>query len=98
MKLRTYPVAAGLALLATMTFSTGCHKGMAKSMDSWVGSTVGQLVEKWGAPDTSIKLDDGSSMLTWKNVWHRNNYRHECRQSFKIGPDGRVTTWSYQDC
>jgi hypothetical protein len=67
-------------------------------MSSWVGKPMGGMLVMWGAPDNTIKLDDGTSVLTWKKEWYWNGYRHECRKSFTVGPDGNIKTWSYNDC
>jgi hypothetical protein len=67
-------------------------------MSSWVGKPMGGMLAAWGAPDTTIKLDDGTSVLTWKRVWYRNEYRHECRKSFTVGADSNIKKWSYNDC
>lgn len=86
-----------LAVLAV----AGCKHGpskLEKAMDSWVGEPANELLGSWGAPDTSVKLNDGSTAMTWKNIWFKNGYRHECRRSFTIGPDERVKSWTYQDC
>jgi len=67
-------------------------------MDSWVGKPATELMSSWGAPDTSLQLADGSQALTWKKVWWRSGYRHECRQSFTVDSYGTVRAWSYNDC
>jgi len=61
----------------------------ADRMQSWVGLDVAQLVSRWGAPDTTIG-DDRGNVLTWK--------QNRCRQSFVIGNDNVVKSWSYSNC
>ena len=78
-----------------------CKHGPSKlevAIDSWVGKPVGEMLAVWGAPDTNIKLDDGTSVLTWKNIWYRNQYRHECRKTFTVGADSHIKKWAYNDC
>jgi len=78
-----------------------CKHGPSKlevAMSSWVGKPVGEMLAVWGAPDANIKLDDGTSVLTWKRIWYRNDYRHECRKSFTVGADNIIKNWSYNDC
>ena len=65
----------------------------ADRMQSWVGLDVAQLVSRWGAPDTTIG-DDRGNVLTWKD---KINNRY-CRQSFVIGNDNVVKSWSYSGC
>lgn len=90
-----------LLIASLLLFITGCKHGpsrLARTMDSWVGDPVESLVASWGAPDSSMQLGDGRSVLTWKQEYWRGQYRHECRKSFTIGTDGRVERWSYNDC
>jgi hypothetical protein len=90
-----------LLSLALTLFGVGCTHGPSKlevAMSSWVGKPAAEMLAVWGAPDTSLKLDDGTSVLTWKKIWFWNQYRHECRKSFTVGADGNVKKWVYNDC
>jgi hypothetical protein len=90
-----------LAISFLLVSITSCKHGPSKlevAMSSWVGKPVGEMLSVWGAPDTNIKLDDGTSVLTWKRVWYWNEYRHECRKSFTVGPDSIIKKWVYNDC
>lgn len=90
-----------LTIAFVLLMLAACKHGpskLEKAMDSWVGEPAGKLLASWGAPDTSVKLNDGSTVMTWKRIWFRNDVRHECRRSFTIGPDERVKSWTYQDC
>ena len=84
-----------------LLFGTACKHGPSRlevAMSSWVDKPVGEMLASWGAPDATIKLDDGTSVLTWKRVWSRKESRHECRKSFPVGADGNIKKWSYTDC
>lgn len=47
-------VAVWLCLLAG-----GCIVSMRKDMERWVGHDRPEIIQRWGAPDRTSKLDDG---------------------------------------
>ena len=88
-----------LALLIVAAFAiAGCGNSLAKNMSSWVGKSESELLMRWGAPDTSIRTDDGKKVLTWKDVWNDRYHVYTCRKSFTIGNDGKVERWRYDGC
>lgn len=62
------PIAAVLALAAC---SPG--KSYEEALQQWIGAPEAELVNTWGAPDSSYKMDDGNKILTWKRS--RTEYR-----------------------
>lgn len=94
-----------LAMAAIFALAlTACHHGpsrMDRAMDSWVGKPIGDVIMRFGAPSASMKLPDGRTVYTWKNMWSGGQYGqyiHECRITFTTGTDDRVANWSYRDC
>jgi hypothetical protein len=64
----------------------------ADAMRSWLGSSKNDLVESWGVPDRTEKLDNGKQVLTWDG---RNGYGQIiCIKSFTIGSSGKVERYS----
>lgn len=76
----------------------GCGSRLAKDMSSWLGKSESELLMRWGAPDTSIRTEDGKKVLTWKDVWSDRYNVYTCRKSFTIGSDGKVERWRYDGC
>lgn len=84
-------------------FLLGCGvHSMSGSMERWVGQDYAHVVERWGAPDLTADLPDGSKVLTWIKRYNAADKGElvemvECRRSFTI-VDGRVTKWSADGC
>lgn len=79
---------------------TGCIIGcttQAAVMQSWVGQNEAELLERWGAPDSVMTLEDGRKVYTWKRIWNDNNGVHYGRQTFTIDANGKICSWSYQN-
>ena len=78
--------------------SWGCITTAGRIMRSWEGKTSDELISKWGAPDSSASLDDGSRVLTWITVSGDESGVNTCRQSFTINSEDVVSRWSYSGC
>lgn len=64
----------------------------ADSMRSWIGFPKNQLLESWGVPDRTDKLDNGKQVITWDV---RNGYGHIiCMQTFTIDASGIIEKFS----
>ena len=85
-----------LSTILVLTLLVGC-RSPGKAMASWVGKPEAQLIASWGAPDSSMRLDDGSKVLTWKRIWSNHYHVGEGRQSFVISVNGMVQSWSYDN-
>jgi hypothetical protein len=85
-------------VLVAILFFTGCTT-LKESMSSWEGSSADELLAKWGAPDSSIQLDNGGRVLTWTTFWGGGNQPIQtCRKSFTVNSFGIITKWSYSGC
>lgn len=61
-------------------------------MQTWIGSPESKLVSNWGAPDRSLKTDDGKEILTWNG---RNGYGGIiCQKTFVISKAGYIESYS----
>jgi hypothetical protein len=85
-------------ILVAILFFTGCTT-QREIMSSWEGSSADRLLAKWGAPDSSIQLDNGGRVLTWTSFGGGGNQPIQtCRQSFTVNSRGIITEWSYSGC
>ena len=66
-------------------------------MKSWVGHDESGLMAAWGAPDSTVNMANGSKVCTWKRIWNNQNGVYQGRQSFVIGSDGIIKSWSYDN-
>ena len=82
---------AGCLLAVTML---GCVTSYVSLMDSWVGSSEVELVERWGEPDSVVKMQ-GGKILTYVMFWHDSRkVQNRGRFKFSIDQDGKVVSWS----
>lgn len=90
--MKRYVLSAGI--IATLLFIVGCTTPKAV-MQSWVGEQESDLISRWGAPDSTVELKDGTKVYTWKRIWSDKRGVHQGRQSFTISAEGKVIKWSY---
>jgi hypothetical protein len=64
-------------------------------MESWIGHSESELVSSWGAPDSTVELNDKTKVYTWKRLWSDDYGVHQGRQSFTIDANGKIIKWSY---
>ena len=85
---------------ASAALGTGCQhsSGIEPHPNHWVGKPASELIAARGAPDDTVKSSDGNSVLIWKKPWMIGGHDHECRKSFIVGPDNKITKWTYEDC
>ncbi len=86
-----------LLLIALLMAALGCHR-LAKTMDSWMGANVDQLIASWGAPDSRMDLRDGGQVLTWISIRSNAYGVWQCRKSFTADRNGTLIKWSYSGC
>lgn len=88
-------VVVGLVLCA------GCMS-RSKKMAAWQGRPAGELVTKWGAPDSMVTLADGRQVITYISAWgtygEYGGGSDTCKESFTIDPNGNVESWSHSGC
>jgi hypothetical protein len=78
-----------LFILLLVINISGCAAAV---MKKWIGSSKDQVIQQWGVPDRSVKLDNGKQVLTWDG---RNGYGQIiCTQSFTINTDGNIEDFS----
>ena len=62
-------------------------------MASWVGADEDDLIIKWGPPDNSYTLSNGSKLVSYEYVWGQYvGQRIHCVEKFLI-EKGVVTKW-----
>ncbi len=83
-----------VGLLAVAAISISCADTRAKRMDAWLGKPVEELIQQWGVPNGTAKLNDGRAVYSWVTV-HKlgRNYRTTVTTS----KDGIIEDWSYFD-
>lgn len=84
-----FVLVAGLALACVTSSSV---------MQSWVGKSSSELIAVWGAPDNTARLENGSSAMTWINVFGNQQGVGTCRRTFVADASGVVSRWSYTGC
>ena len=95
----------GLRLLAALALAlplalnaTGCLSSTSGEMRAWQGQHADALMETWGAPDHEATQSDGDRVFTWISRSSLYLLGYTCRKTMTIGPEGRVTRWSYSGC
>ena len=79
-----------ILIILLVIYISGCATA---EMKPWLGRSKNDLVQTWGVPDRSEKLDDGKQVLTWDG---RNGYGQIiCKQSFIIDTKGNVDSFSH---
>lgn len=74
MTLKRYVLSAGI--IAMLLFIVGCTTPKTV-MQSWVGEQESDLISRWGAPDSTVELKDGTKVCTWKRIWSDNYGVHQ---------------------
>ena len=64
--MRSFVRPAGLIIIALLTGA--CVTTTSTTMRSWVDKPIDEVVSRWGAPTSSMPLDDGGKVLTWVTV------------------------------
>ncbi len=83
-----------VALLAVAAISISCADTRTARMDAWRGHPIEELIEHWGVPHGTAKLEDGRRVYTWITVYSLGrNYR----STFTTSKDGIIESWSYHD-
>lgn len=94
---RLYPVI--LLLVSLSIFTNGCITTQEKVMKSWVDHSTDELIEKWGGPNSDVKLENGKRVLTWTSVWNDDfGNIQTCRKSFTADSNRIIKKWSYRNC
>lgn len=78
---------------------------LADMMEKWIGRNVDSALIKWGSPFSSVQLNAGGRIYTWKTYWEtrRNVWSGEytygyCEQSLITNSKGIVSNWNYSNC
>ena len=83
-----------VGLLAISAISISCADTRTTRMDAWRGHPIGELIEHWGAPNGTAKLEDGRRVYTWITVY---SLGRSYRSTFTTSKDGIIEDWSYHD-
>ena len=65
-------------------------------MDTWVGCYSDNLLDKWGAPDSTFKDTKGNTIWTYKFVNGVGNQRHIATRQFYINLKNVIYTWRWE--
>ena len=86
-------------------FISGCatEKGYDKTVNSWLGAHVDQLISIWGVPDKSYTLSDGGKVIEYLEQKQKQmyslfmgyTYTYTCDTRFTINSKGYVTQYSF---
>jgi len=82
-----------VALLAVAAISISCADTRTARMDSWRGHPIEELIEHWGAPNSTAKLQGGRRVYTWITVYSMGR---SYRSTFTTSKDGTIESWSRQ--
>ncbi len=83
-----------VALLAGAAISISCADTRTARMDAWRGHPIEELIEHWGAPHGTAKLEDGRRVYTWITV---HSLGRNYRSTFTTSKTGTIESWSYHD-
>ena len=106
---------AGIAVVAPMTLllASGCAALYERTLDSWKGAPVQELVDSWGPPHEQFRDPRGSMVYQWS---HRDidggsnaSFQYKsgrqqvspfCQTRFTVDENDIVRKWSYRgnDC
>jgi hypothetical protein len=76
-----------------------------KTLDTWMGHDVNELINAWGPPSSTFDMPDGHKMYTWafdggaQAFSIGNNayaVKRGCVTTFTVGASGKVETWRYE--
>lgn len=94
-------------LLLTLIVTSGCAstRKYERVLDSWAGSDISNLIERWGPPSETYTMPDGRHLYTWYfnegvvampagNMAYA--VQRYCKTTFTVGRAGVVERWSYQ--
>lgn len=101
MKLTAGVLALAFSLTAGCT-STATYE---KTLQSWVGTDVNHLIEKWGPPADVFKLPNGNVMYSWffnggavampiGNMAYAVS--RTCKTTFTANAQGTIQTWRWE--
>lgn len=76
---------------------------MKSEMERWIGHDENEIVSRWGAPERSADLPNGSKVLTWTQRWNSADSGDPptmvtCNMSYTFSPAGKATAWSAMGC
>lgn len=91
-----------IVLLLVILLCLGCSGTRQKVMDTWLGGTKSNLIERWGPPNSTFNyIDDNNisyEVFTYKTYWNDYyGYLHECKTSFYINKN-KIERYNYQGC
>lgn len=101
-----------LCVLIVAALLTACARLHAATHpgERWIGHDESELVSALGAPDRTASLGNGGRVLTWVRPTDgttpdatvpggQRHYRSECRSTYTVSPQGKVTAWTHTgDC
>lgn len=74
-------------------------------MESRMGKNIDETLISWGSPSSTVALNSGGKVYTWKTAWHTrpNVWSGEytygtCEQTLVTNAKGIVNNWTYSSC
>lgn len=91
-------VAVRYLLILVFCFAlAGCAstENYEKILESWVGADADSLIRKWGPPDSSFELSDGSKVLQWSSRRTIKTGGYRTYQPVTTHTSGTLSTSTY---
>lgn len=77
-----------------MFFVAGCASN--GDVTHWQGESLSALIEKYGTPDSFLKLNDGSKVLEYDKATSRNLAGNFCSVTFMVDSQNKILGASRQ--
>lgn len=77
-----------------MIFVAGCAS--TEDVSNWQGESLSALIEKYGTPDSFLKLNDGSKVLEYDKATSRHLAGNFCSVTFMVDNQNKILGASRQ--
>ena len=112
---RAITIGARKAVLVFSLFmlsAVSCHHGakLTDRLESMKGHSIDEAVMRWGTPDGSYTLTNGTTAYTWRRPWTSSGvnyavqggaavaFQHVCRITIQTDSAGTILHYHYEDC
>lgn len=75
------------------------------AMESWMGRNVDEALLDWGSPESTVPLNSGGKVYTWKtswqtrpNVWSGEYTYGTCELTLVTNNKGTINNWNFSGC
>lgn len=87
-------------IVVLAALALGCASAnLSKTMESWVGHSTSELIEKWGPPDSVVPDGKGGQCLhyvdqrSWYNYLSNQTRTWQQKRTFCAKEDGTIYWW-----